>query len=236
MEFKEPVVLWKSRVGSHMWRQHHSKSDVDEFKCYIFDSKSFLLGNSHKGGHTSKSIIDGIEHETTSFEIGHVIKYLLDGNLNFLWGVMSPRYKAYNSPVFHKLRRIVRKNVAKNTIHSARGFIIHNLRHWFGLKVEKQENGIYIVVERTTPRLKPDEVKYRKILNTCGRTLGFAATLIGTGKFDFAHPLGVRRVDLLYPLLGDLEHFYENSPLKEKPDPKPYHDFLLKLRLENLGC
>ena len=141
MKFKEPITLFRTVVGSHMWGQHHSKSDVDMFECYVFDSRSFLIGNRHDGGHHSEIEKEGIKIEKDTYEIGHVIRQLLKGNVNYLWGVMSPKVEmaARNiSPSLWDLREIVQNNLSKATMYSIKGFVIHNLKHWFGLILNKK--------------------------------------------------------------------------------------------------
>ena len=148
MKFKEPTVLFKTIVGSKMWGQHRSDSDIDLFECYVFDSRSFLLGNTHDGGHSSKK---GNE-DKDSFEIGHVVRQLQKGNVNFLWGVMSPKVQMANidiEPNLWDLRKIVRENLSRATTYSIRGFVIHNLKHWFGLKIKlliQSKNTIEVIL------------------------------------------------------------------------------------------
>jgi len=236
MKFKEPIVLFKTIVGSKMWGQHRSDSDTDLFECYVFDSRSFLLGNTHDGGHSSKK---GNE-DKDSFEIGHVVRQLIKGNVNFLWGVMSPKvimYRHMDQNIFD-LRKIVKDNLSKATTYSIRGFVIHNLKHWFGLKIKsidsiEQYNRSYIIVEKKLPRLIPKDKKYWKILNTCARTLDFGIKLLRDGKLDFDHPRGAVSPRDVLLMLGELEQAYKESRLPEKSNPAPFEEFLLKIRKVN---
>ena len=235
MKFKEPIVLFRTIVGSHMWGQHHSESDTDLFKCYVFDSRSFLLGNRHDGGHHSED--KEKNEETTSYEIGHVIRQLQKGNVNFLWGVMSPKVALFNTninPNVWDLRKIVLDNLSKNYVHSIRGFAMHNLKHWFGLKVNKVlcMDGFtrYYVEKKKEPRLLPKDKKYYKILNTCARTLDFGIKLLRDGKVDFENPMGAVRPYNILHLLDKLEIAYEGSKLPERPNKESFEDFLLDIR------
>ena len=242
MEFKEKTVLFRTIVGSHMWNQQHEKSDKDMFECYIVDTRSILLGNRHdKGKHTKRD-----NEETTSHEIGKVIKELLKGNINFLWGVTSNKFDFVNTnidPNMWDLRKIVRENLSKSTVHSIRGFAIHNLKHWFGIELDVvhsvgQFRKGYIIVEKSLPRLTPKDKKYWKILNTCARTLDFGIRLLrhnGDGFYCyFDNPRSAKSPGDILLLLGELEEAYRESSLPEKPDPKPFEDFLIDIRKREL--
>lgn len=234
MKFKEPTILFRTIVGSHMWNQHRSDSDTDLFECYVADTRSILLGDRYDRGKKTK----GDNWEKDSFEIGHVIEMLLKGNVNFIWGVMSPKKNLVATnidPNMWDLRRIVMDNLSKATVHSIRGFAIHNLKHWFGLRLEKVVNHItgevyYYTKEAKPPRLLPEHLKYRKILNTCARTLDFGIKLLKDNILDFDHPKGAKEPKDILLLLGELEQAYKESELPDKPDPEPFEKFLIAMR------
>lgn len=237
MKFKKKTVLFRTIVGSHMWGQHHSESDTDKFECYIFDTRSFMLGNTHN----RCKDIKGDNEETTSCEIGHIIEQLLKGNVNFLWGVMSPKWDLVATnidPTFFDLRRVVGENLSKATMHSIRGFVIHNLKHWFGLIVDKAvsvEGKIcYYIKKKKEPRLTPEDKRYWKILNTCARTLGFGIILLRDEVLDFEQLQGAISTGEIILLLNELERVYKESTLREKPDPQPFESFLLHTRFNDL--
>ena len=237
MKFKKKTILFRTIVGSHMWGQHHSQSDKDMFECHIFDTRSFMLGDRHDGCEKTK----GDNWEKDSCEIGHVIKQLLKGNVNFLWGVMSPKFDLVCTnidPTFFNLRGIVESNLSKATVHSIRGFAIHNLRHWFGIKVEKKlcmcGNTLYVITNNKIPRLEPKDKKYWKILNTCARTLDFGIKLLRDGVLDFENPRGAKETKDVIGLLNELETAYKESELPDKPDPVPFEEFLILTRFSDL--
>lgn len=238
MKFKKPTILFRTIVGSHMWGQHHSESDTDKFECHIFDTRSFMLGNRHDGCKKT----EGDNEETDSCEIGHVIKQLLKGNVNFLWGVMSPKFDLVTSnidPTVFDLRSVVHNNLSKATAHSVRGFAIHNLRHWFGLKVEKKlcmcGNTQYVITEKKQiARLTPEDKKYHKILNTCARTLSFGIKLLEEGILDFDNPRGADTPGDIINYLNELETAYIESDLPDKPNPAPFEEYLLWTRFNDL--
>lgn len=236
MKFKEPTVLFRTIIGSHMWGQEHSESDKDMFKCYIFDTRSFLVGNRHDGGHQSKN--EEKNEETNSYEIGHVIRQLLKGNVNFLWGVMSPKLDFVptniDPNIVWDLREITKENLSKSTFYSIRGFTIHNLKHWFGLILEKvvsvEGKTLYIIKKKKLPRLVPEDKKYWKILNTCARTLDFGIKLLTDGVLDFQNPRGAVSPNDIILMLAELEVAYKESKLPDKPNPEPFEKFLIAIR------
>jgi len=234
MDYKEQIVLFRTIVGSHMWGHHHSESDTDMFECYVVDTRSILLGNRYNKCKRT----EGDNVETTSCEIGHVIEELLKGNINFLWGVMSPKFDFVTrniNPNVWDLRETVRENLSKNCVHSIRGFVIHNLKHWFGIELDavhsvEQFNKGYVIVKKKLPKLIPEDKKYWKILNTCARTLDFGIKLLRDGILDFDNPRGAYSVGDIIILLGELEKAYNESPLPDKPDSEPFEKFLLTIR------
>jgi len=225
-----------------MWGQEHSQSDIDKFEVYIFDSRSFLLGDRHDGGEKTKEIVNGVEEETDSCEIGHVIKMLIKGNVNFLWGVMSPKLDLVTTnidPTVFNLRSVVYSNLSRATVHSIRGFAVHNLKHWYGIVLDKvvsiDGQVIHVVVKRKVPRLFEGDKKYHKIINTCARTLGFGIKLLSEGVLDFDNPIGAGSVEGVIDLLNQLEMADWESALPEKPDPAPFEEYLLWTRISDLN-
>lgn len=235
MKFEEPTILFKTIIGSYMWNQQHEGSDTDYFKVYVFDSRSFLLGNRHSGGHHSED--KEKNEEIVSYEIGHVIRELQKGNVNFLWGVLSPKL-VFARDEYIELVKIVFNNLSKNCIHSIRGFAMHNLWHWYGLKLDKKINidneTVYYIKKTKEARLTSDKKKYWKILNTCVRTIDFGIKLLRDRKIDFIAHQSVINVQEIITLLGELEQAYKESELPEKTNNEPFEKFLLNLRLNNL--
>jgi len=126
-------------------------------------------------------------------------------------------------------------NLSKATVHSVRGFAMHNLKHWLGIELEaihsiEKLNQTYIVKEMKPARLGPEDKKYWKIINTCARTLDFGINLLRNGFLVFENPRGARTPGDIIILLNELEVAYEESPLPDKPDPKPFEDFLIAIR------
>ena len=94
MEVKE---LYTSMVGSHAWHMKRKNSDFDYWVIYQAPSRSFLLGNTHRGGHETKGVFDnGIKWDKSSFEIGQHIRDLIGGNINHVVCLLSPSVSPFN--------------------------------------------------------------------------------------------------------------------------------------------
>lgn len=104
METKE---LYASLVGSHAWEMDRADSDYDYWIIYQTPSRSFLLGNTHRKGHSSKSkFSDGIGWDRSSFEIGQHIRELMGGNINHVVGILAPSvhsFKGKDPTPIHKV-------------------------------------------------------------------------------------------------------------------------------------
>lgn len=237
--------LFITNVGSHMWGMEHDKSDVDLFRCYQAPSESFLLGNRHDGGHQILKL-DGKEYgytdklcDISSFEIGHVIKQLLKGNVNFLWGVMSPNI-VDDSEELQRLRKIVEENVAKNCYDSINGLTISNTKKYFfdsgfiGCNVKDWlQFGFY----KNSMTYKEDEtisdsVDLKK-LNVICRTLLFGIHVLRGDGFVF-EKTNTKSLGELKELYERFLVDYDYCRLPKKPDEVPFNDYLLDLRMEDL--
>ena len=104
--------LYNSITGSHAWRMERMDSDFDYWVIYRAPSRSFLLGNSHRGGHEThghfplipssvedngKSIVNvPISWDKSSFEIGQHVRDLMGGNINHVVCLLSPSTVPFN--------------------------------------------------------------------------------------------------------------------------------------------
>ena len=219
MQFKEPRTLWKTDVGSWMWKMNRPDSDHDYYVCYEFDSRSFLLGNTHDGGHQTHSETE----DKSSFEIGMIVRQLLKGNANHVWGVLSPMIST-TSEEHSRLRSLVESHPAKNCYNSIKGMSLHNLHDYFDSVTSKQ---------KVQTMMQEDKYLYWKKLNTIARGLEFGIRILEGKGYQFLPTNYTQRSDI-DKLLQDFEITYQNSSLPEEPDPEPFETFLLELRLKNL--
>ena len=195
--------LFTTIVGSHMWKMNTPFSDIDRATVYMMGSKDFLLGKKIIG----KQIFDEESNiDTTFYELNHVIHYLLKGNVNFIWAVMSPIVVNDHQSSLKELKGIVGSNVAKNCFHSINGLAKHNIYHY----IEKKDNPSY------------------KKINVIGRTLQFGINVLTWGKYMF-EKTDFESVKELYELKDRLNEAYKNSML-----PRLYENYLIKWRIKRM--
>jgi predicted nucleotidyltransferase len=213
MLLNDPKILWKTLVGSHVWKMNRPDSDEDLFVGQIVDIRSILLGNRHDGGHVTQTE----EKDEVRFEIGHVIREVMKGNFNIVLGVVSPIIKE-SSPEFEALRTIVLNNPTKNMYNSIHGMAMHNLKHF----IEEKRGGV-----------ADKQGLYLKKLNTITRNLRYGITLLETGKYVFK---GTNDSDpkIINTLLEELDIAFINSSLPMKIDPMIYEDLLIKIRMDHI--
>jgi len=201
--------LWSTVVGSHMWGMQKSDSDMDIFVCYLAPTKDILVGKN------PKSIEDKFKEskiDMTTHELGKVVRMLLVGNVNFVWGVTSPNV-ASSSPLHKELLFIYKQNAAKNCFFSIDGLFRHNYRDY----VEK--------VDKPKP----------KRLVMMYRTLQFGQHVLDTGKFEYKSVDFDVDIEMLKSAHEDLKSAYEASDLPEKPDSTPFLEFLVRARILELS-
>ena len=219
MQFKEPKILWKTDVGSWMWKMNRPDSDHDWYIGYLFDSRSFLLGNAHIHGHQTHSKVE----DKSSFELGIIIQQLLMGNANHLWGILSPNIEVTSEELV-KLKALVESHPAKNCYNSIKGMAVHNIHDYFDSTTSKK---------RVQTEMRENPKLYWKKLNTVTRVLEFGIRILEGKGYQFLPTNYSQRSDI-DKILHDLEIAHENSSLPEKPDPEPFEAFLLNLRMKNL--
>lgn len=211
---KNERELWTTNVGSHMWDMERPDSDIDLFKVYQCSSKYILMGIADtKSLHSTSCNVDESTHE-----IGKVIDMLIKGNVNFVWGVVSPLVVRDTELHLRYLKDIVENNLSKNIFYSINGLAQHNYRK-------------YLCGKSLSPK-----GKLLKKLKTIIRTLRFGIYFFENHKFYFA-PVKDNIVLADYWLtLKEFQIAYANCSLPEKPDELPYREYLLKLRLDDLVC
>lgn len=210
------IKVFETITGSYMWKMDKPDSDLDYFICYLAPTKEILNGTAKTNSYVKQ---EG-NNDYAYHEVGKVVDELIKGNVNFLWGVMSPIIKsAYGDiPISDRmcplleLKMIVQTNLAKNCYHSIHGLAKHNY--------EK-----YIASGKDTSK---------KRCNTIVRTLYFGINLLNLKRFIFEPIVKATPIDIREGL-AFLDEAYEDSKLPEKPNENPYHDWLLALRLSDLG-
>jgi len=198
-------IISETVIGSHTWKMNHKDSDIDIFQIYTDPTKSILNGTAKKKSYfIQKDGVDIARHEAEK-----VVGMLLQGNINFIVGVLSPEINI-SSNEFELLRIITKENLAKNCYHSIHGCAIHNQ-----MKYEKAG--------------KITEKKWNQLI----RILDFGSRILNDKGVKF-EPVKNGFKELYLEKLIYLDASYKLSHLPEKPNPRPFRSWLLDLRLQNL--
>jgi hypothetical protein len=129
---------------------------------------------------------------------------------------MSPIIISKYRNALIELRQIVATNLAKNCYNSINGLVKHNIYHY--IEKYKDEGGHDL---------------HAKKLNVIGRTLKFGINILTWGKCMF-EKVDIKDVEELYVLREALNKAYMYSALPDKPNPKPFEDYLIKWRLRKM--
>ena len=229
--------MWTTTVGSHMWGMNHPGSDMDLFEVYIQDTELILAGHRKLGGIEVKyDNVDLVRHE-----IGHVVSQLQKGNVNFLWGVMSPiveypiptkdRWSILCKELHKDLIKLITDNLSKNYLHSVTGLVRANLSKYYGISVSREDNSF-----RQTGgcKIDPTSYKYHKKIRLMFRTL-MQGYLLLKCKIEFPNVEEYEpTLELLETLYKDTIMAYNWSELPEKPDQAPFDDYLVRTRVKIL--
>jgi len=204
-------TLFETNVGSHMWGMERPDSDIDIYRAYIAPTRDILIGNARQNSHESQSK----EVDRSSHEIGVVVKQLLKGNVNHLWGVMSPIIIMPSTHIY-KLREFVKKSISKNCFHSINGISYANYQK-------------YIIARKMEPEL------YEKKCNLIVRTLRFGIQLLRGEGFHFDAVEDMTELNI-QTYTTQLEKAHAESPLPDKaPNEQEFYDWLYRLRIDELN-
>lgn len=207
----ENIILFKTLVGSRLWKMERPDSDYDYFIGYMLPTKEYLLGKRTENVQKIKETDDSTWHE-----IGTVVKELLNGNINFFIGVLGIEIEA--SPEFSELKKIVKKYKAKNIYNSIHGLSLNNYKKY----IDGKEN--------------PDEKRVKTVL----KMLDLGINYFDTGLFVFEKPryfdtMSVKDLaKFIDSKVKELEERYKLSFYPESLPEKELNDWLLKTRLKYL--
>lgn len=230
-------VLWNATVGSHMWGMNHAGSDMDLFVVYIQPTNEILAGHQIlKGKEEKYEDVDLVRHE-----IGHVVEQLQKGNINFLWGVMSPIVEFHDAKDIEKAKKIhenlktlIKDNLSKNYIHSITGLVRQNLSKYYGIKVIDY-NGTFVFDRSGDFKIDPLSYKFHKKIKLMFRTLMQGYLLISKKTIDFPNVEQYEPdLNLLESLYKDTMSEYKYSELPEKPEQAVFDEFLVNTRMDFL--
>jgi hypothetical protein len=202
--------LFSTDFGSRMWGMQREDSDYDVAAIYIVSTKTILSGAPYSVTKPQvKNTISGKQYEITSWEVGHLIHYLLKGNCNALW--MTCSCVIYRTFEEHQiLRNIVKSNLSRASKSSILGMSDSQIS-------DATKRGLGI-----------------KGYRSAWRTLQFGINLLTYNKIVFeAAPMFVDE-QMCRGKQEELINAYENSQLPDRPDSNQFYEWLLDARLKNL--
>lgn len=229
-------ILYSSVVGSHAWKMNHIGSDWDFWDIYQARSIDFFLGKRHLGGHESHGKFnDGIPWDRSSFEIGSHVDQIRGGNINHVVCLLAPSIDAtyprrivdYDRISKKNLQNVLKSNPSKNVFKSINGMTNSNLRKYF-------DPGTQSYLPDVPKMSKKRAKKLAQIL----RLVMFGFRVLTEGKYVLSPcKIGDGSVQdeiLVRQWQQDMTKAYDASDLPEKPDEKPFNDFILDLRMNDL--
>lgn len=199
-------IILRTLVGSRAFGTHRPDSDYDFYNVYAAPVEGLLDGSvSPKSSHPPA---DENNHSHQYHEAERVINQLLKGNINDYMGVLGKEQTWTEDGA--ALRGLLLANAGKNIVHSTRG-IMDNMHRK------------YIEFDHPEP----------KRVNLVCRVAKWTTGLLTKGYPDWNAPTTTDPNDI--PMYMDrLNLAYAQSHLPERPDEKPYREWLLKLRLREV--
>lgn len=199
-------IIGETIIGSHVWKMNHSGSDTDIFRIYQEPSISVLDGTAKKASFFEQG---DTNEDIAIHEVEKVIIMLMNGNVNFIIGVMSPLVNK-NSLDFQELRELYLSNISKNCYHSIKGMATSNYQKYGKLG-------------------KLDEKKWNQIT----RLLKFGINIMD-GRGIIFEPSSGGNEETFNKLMLELDESYKSSSLVENPIPDSYRIWLRDIRLGSL--
>ena len=206
-------TLFVTIVGSHLWQMQTPESDIDQMLVYQESTRKILEGRPIRNTKPDSAFEQGgIPVDQKCQEIGHLVNKLIDGNMNAILTVCSP-IVVTDHPYLHELRTITEQNLSKASYASINGMAISQFK------------------DHTK---RAAVLPAGKALRTTWRTCVFGQTLLLGNKIEFKPVTEDISVSDAEWIIKGLESAYTHSTLPERPDEKPFRDFLFKIRINNL--
>ena len=207
-------TLFITNVGSHMWNMQTPESDLDLMVVYQESTRDILEGRLiHKTKPDKTFERNGVMIDQKEQEIGHLVNKLIDGNVNAIWTVCTPLIMQ-DHPCLKELCRITKENLSKASYASIKGMAISQF------KDHTKRAGV---------------MPEGKALKTVWRTCVFGQMLLLSKAIEFkSAPLEEITVSDVEWILNALDFTYNESTLPDRPDEKPFRDFLFNIRIDEL--
>lgn len=207
-----PERLWVTKVGSHLWGMEHEGSDTDLYSAYRVHTCDLLAGRiGDNGTHFSCDPVAGIDEQR--HEVGVWVRQLMKGNVNYVWAVLSPKI-VVDSPWLRRLDQIVKATASKAVVAPIKGMAYSAVRD-LGLPTHAGKE------------LK----KYGQAI----RALRFGiAWCNGQGpRFADVVPESCCHEEFQRSMI-EIDEACNESELPDRPEPEPFHRFLLDIRMDDL--
>lgn len=210
--------IWISLVGSHLWHMETSESDSDYFRVYQIPTASIMYGEGYKGTEPQRQYINmatgkPVKCDETGWEIGYLINQLIKGNVNAIWGTVSPKV-VVEIGIRPELEILLKGGMSKNIAPSVTGLANANF-------IKGKE------LEESDPKLSSK--KYRIAV----RTLKFGINwLCGDVKFEPVELATRKDVEDHFAIM---DYTLKESHLRDKPNEVELRKWLFRLRMKDLN-
>jgi predicted nucleotidyltransferase len=234
---REHVVVYLS--GAHAYGFPSPDSDLDLKAIHVARTADLLGFEVPPATFDRAEVIDGVEIDYTSNEIGHALAGILNGNGNFIERVLGC-LTAMSSPLLAELRPLALGSLSRRVHRHYRGFALNQLRF---LEKEPTAKKLLYVLRTTitgihvlaTGELEPD------LTRLMGRyDVEDAAQLIERKRAGERVGLDPALLDAWRPrvesLFSRLDEARETSVLPEEPaNEREMRDWLLGVRRARFG-
>jgi predicted nucleotidyltransferase len=142
---REHVVVYLS--GAHAYGFPSPDSDLDLKAIHVAKTADLLGLEVQPPTFDRAEVIEGVEIDYTSNELGHALAGILGGNGNFLERILG-RTTARASSLLDELREVARRSLSRRVHRHYRGFALNQLRF-----LEKQPTAkklLYVLRTTTT--------------------------------------------------------------------------------------
>ena len=200
-------ILFKTNVGSHMWKMNNENSDTDLFECYIMPTTEVLKGRISRA-HFVQDRENRIDIQ--SHEISKVTSEIIKSNINYIGYVFSPIILE-GQEFLERYRQLAVKVISKRVYNSIHGLAIHNYK--------KYQTDFSVT-------------RWNKII----RVMRFGINLMDTQKIEFK-PFSNGNPDAYEVSMELLDYYKKNGNLQEEPlaeDVENLWDFVVNERIKRL--
>jgi uncharacterized protein len=229
---REHLVVYLS--GAHAYGFPSPDSDLDLKAIHIARTEDLLGFDVPQSTADRTEIIEGVEIDYTSNELGHALAGILAGNGNFIERVLGCTV-VQHSALLSDLRPLVERALSRRVHHHYRGFALNQIRF---LEREPSAKKLLYVLRTAltgihvleTRELDPD------LTHLMGR-YGYsdAAELVARKRSGERVGLDPALLDAWRPriekLMADLDEARDRSPLLEEPtNEEELRDWLMATR------